>query len=352
MTSVTIRDLQKSYADFHAVRNVDISIETGEFLTLLGPSGCGKTTTLRMIAGFVTPTKGSIHFGDKDVTNLPPHHREIGLVFQSYALFPHMTVAENIAFGLKMRKCPKPEITERVNEALQLVKMEKMAGRLPKALSGGQQQRVALARALVIRPKLLLLDEPFGALDRQLRDHMRIELRSLQQSLGLPTVFVTHDQGEALSMSDRVVVMNEGRVEQVGTPSDLYDNPKSRFAAAFLGKSNIVTLDVKKSGDSMVASNGTIELPVSQDASVGQMTAIIRPERLGIRRVEGASSSVNVGTVKTTSYLGAATEVIVDLGGVELEVLVSNTGSSTPQFRPGDMAQVSIPADAVTRLNG
>lgn len=351
MNSVTILDLQKTYGNFNAVRNLDISIAQGEFLTLLGPSGCGKTTTLRMIAGFIQPTSGQICFGGQDITGLPAYRREIGLVFQSYALFPHMTVSENVAFGLKMRRCPKAEIAQRVKEAIGLVKLENMADRLPKALSGGQQQRVALARALIIRPKLLLLDEPFGALDRQLRDHMRIELRNLQQSLNLPTVFVTHDQGEALSMSDRVVVMNEGRVEQVGSPAELYDHPTSKFVAAFLGKSNILSLDVRNvGGGRSVAKAGTIEIPLEGDAQVGRLDAIIRPERISIRRAETASATANIGTVKAISYLGSATEVFLDMGGVDIEVLVPNTGESTPQFRIGDGAAISIPADAIARL--
>lgn len=347
MTSVKIQNIQKTYGIFNAVRNVNINIDQGEFLTLLGPSGCGKTTTLRMVAGFIEPSAGQIYFGDKEITKLPPHKREIGLVFQSYALFPHMTVAENIAFGLKMRKCSKAEIAERVREAVALVKLEKMADRLPKALSGGQQQRVALARALVIRPKLLLLDEPFGALDRQLRDHMRIELRNLQQALNLPTVFVTHDQGEALSMSDRVVVMSEGQVEQIGAPAELYDHPQSKFVAAFLGKSNILTLKVEQG----VARAGTIAVGVDGSLPAGTMSAIIRPERIGIAHSSADVGAANVGVVRSISYLGAATEVIVDMGGVEIEVLIPNTGESTPHFKFGEKALLSIPAEAIATLS-
>ena len=211
MSSVELKSIVKKYGEVTAVASIDLSVESGEFVTLLGPSGCGKTTTLRMVAGFIRPTSGTLSIGDVDMTGVPPHQRTVGLVFQNYALFPHMTVRKNVEFGLKMQKVLTSERGPRVQEALELVQLEALGERMPGELSGGQQQRVALARALVIRPDVLLLDEPFGALDKQLRDHMRVELRELQQKLKISTLFVTHDQDEALSMSDRIVVMSEGR---------------------------------------------------------------------------------------------------------------------------------------------
>ena len=262
MSAIALRSISKRYGDVWAVTDVSFEVEQGEFLTLLGPSGCGKTTTLRMIAGFVTPTTGAIEVNGKDVTAVPPFRRDVGLVFQSYALFPHMSVADNVGFGLKMRKLAEEEIRKRVHATLAMVRLKSLSGRYPNELSGGQQQRVALARALIIRPQLLLLDEPLGALDRQLRDHMRMELRSLQQSLRLPTIFVTHDQSEALSMSDRVAVMNEGRIEQIGVPSDIYERPVTSFVATFLGRSNVIELELL-GRDGAVAHLGRGHLRVS-----------------------------------------------------------------------------------------
>src|SRR5262245_44846157 len=240
MARLDLEHVSKHFGPTVAVREVSLDVRDGEFVVLLGPSGCGKTTTLRMIAGFLAPTGGKVRVGGKDVTTLPPWKRNAGMVFQSYALFPHLTVAENVAFGLQMRKLPKPEIPGRVAEALALVRLGGLADRLPRQLSGGQQQRVALARALVIRPDVLLLDEPLSNLDAKLRETVRVEIRELQRQLGTTTVMVTHDQEEALIMADRLVVMSEGSVRQVGTQRDLYERPADRFVAGFVGRSNLL----------------------------------------------------------------------------------------------------------------
>ena len=248
MARLQLQNVTKRYGDFHAVRDVTLDVPDGEFLVLLGPSGCGKTTTLRIIAGFVEATAGIVLLGGRDVTTLPPWKRNAGLVFQNYALFPHLTVAENVAFGLEMRKVPKPEIAPRVAEALRLVRLGHLGERLPRQLSGGQQQRVALARALVFKPDVLLLDEPLSNLDAKLRQEVRIEIRELTRELGLTTIMVTHDQEEALTMADRLVVMSDGSVRQLGTQRDLYERPADRFVAGFVGRSTFLEGAVEASG--------------------------------------------------------------------------------------------------------
>jgi ABC-type Fe3+/spermidine/putrescine transport system ATPase subunit len=261
-----------------AVDGVTLDIAAGEFFSLLGPSGCGKTTSLRMIAGFEHPDSGRVHVGGRDITDLPVHRRDMGMVFQSYALFPHRTVAENVAFGLRMREVPKPDIERRVAAALAQVALTGFETRKPGQLSGGQQQRVALARALVVEPPVLLCDEPLGALDRKLRQQMQFELKELQKRLGVTLVFVTHDQEEALAMSDRIAVMNGGRVEQVGTPSEIYERPRTRFVADFIGEINIL--------------------------DDGGPLRALRPEKIRLVAAEGARLS---GTVETSNYLGGST---------------------------------------------
>ena len=240
MARLQLTGITKRYGEFKAADDVSLDIADGEFLVLLGPSGCGKTTTLRIIAGFIEPTSGSVRVGDRDITSLPPWKRNTGLVFQSYALFPHMTVAENIAFGLEMRKMPKADMAPKITEALRLVRLDHLSDRLPRQLSGGQQQRVALARALVFRPDVLLLDEPLSNLDAKLRQDVRVEIRELQRKLGLTTVMVTHDQEEALTMADRLVVMSEGRIRQIGSQQDLYERPSEKFVADFVGRSTFI----------------------------------------------------------------------------------------------------------------
>src|SRR6185436_834709 len=247
MARLEIDRVTKRYGEVHAVRDVTLDVADGEFVVLLGPSGCGKTTTLRVVAGFAEPTSGAVRLGARDITSLPPWKRNAGLVFQSYALFPHLTVAQNVAFGLEMRKVEASEMSRRIADALRLVRLEHLGERLPRQLSGGQQQRVALARALVFRPDVLLLDEPLSNLDAKLRQEVRVEIRELQRRLGLTTVMVTHDQEEALTMADRLVVMNEGSVRQVGSQRDLYERPADRFVAGFVGRSTVL--------------DGAVELP-------------------------------------------------------------------------------------------
>jgi spermidine/putrescine ABC transporter ATP-binding subunit len=246
MSEVRFENVEKRYGEQIAVRGIDLVLRPGEFVTLLGPSGCGKTTCLRMVAGFIAPTRGRIVMGGRDITQLPPHRRNTGMVFQSYALFPHRTVADNIAFGLKVRRLPRAERDARLAEALRLVHLEAFAGRYPAQLSGGQRQRVALARAVVIRPDVLLLDEPLAALDLKLREELQVEIKRIQSALGITTLFVTHDQGEALSMSDRVAVMRDGRIMQIDSPEALYERPSSRYVANFVGRINLIEVVVRE----------------------------------------------------------------------------------------------------------
>ena len=280
MADLSLNGLSKHYGDFYAVREVSLTIADGEFLVLLGPSGCGKTTTLRMVAGFIEPSAGHVRLAGQDVTLLPPWRRNAGMVFQSYALFPHMTVAQNVAFGLEMRKLPRADIERRVEEALALVRLGGYGGRLPRQLSGGQQQRVALARALAIRPDVLLLDEPLSNLDAKLRQEVRVEIRELQRQLGLTTVMVTHDQEEAMAISDRIAVMQAGRVAQVGTAHDLYRAPRSVFVAQFIGRVNLLPARVVRAdaGAAVVALWGR-EVTVPADEPVAAGTVTSRPQR-------------------------------------------------------------------------
>src|SRR5437868_6767124 len=248
MARLQLTGLTKMYGDFRAVAGVDLDIAQGELVVLLGPSGCGKTTTLRMIAGFITPTAGEIRLGGSDITRQPPWKRSTGLVFQSYALFPHLSVADNVAFGLRMRKLAQLEIAAKLTQVLRLVRLEGLANRLPRELSGGQQQRVALARALVIEPDVLLLDEPLSNLDAKLRAEVRVEIRELQRKLGLTTIMVTHDQEEAMTMADRLVVMSHGKVQQIGSQRDLYEHPVNTFVAGFVGRTNFLRGRVESPG--------------------------------------------------------------------------------------------------------
>jgi len=299
---IRIVGVRKRYGDVAAVDGVDLDIARGEFFTMLGPSGSGKTTTLRMIAGFERPDAGTIELGGTDVSGRPPFDRPVNTVFQDYALFPHMTVQQNVEYGLRVRKVPKPERRAKADEALARVRLEGFGGRKPAQLSGGQRQRVALARAIVITPRALLLDEPLGALDLKLRQELQLELKQLQQELGMTFVYVTHDQEEALTMSDRIAVFNQGRIEQVGSPAEMYEHPRTAFVAGFIGTSNILRRDGR--------------------------TFTVRPEK--IRMLAAEATEGEPGTVRATAYLGPATRFVVALDeGGELTVVQQNleTGS-------------------------
>lgn len=338
MARLELEGLTKHYGDFQAAQDVNLDINEGEFMVLLGPSGCGKTTTLRMIAGFIDPTAGNIRIGGKDITGLPPWKRNTGLVFQNYALFPHMTVAENVAFGLEMRGIPKSEIKPKVMESLSLVQLDHLADRYPRQMSGGQQQRVALARALVFQPDVLLLDEPLSNLDAKLRHEVRIEIRALQQRLGITAVIVTHDQEEALIMGDRLVVMSEGQVRQVGKQRDLYENPANRFVAGFVGRSSF--LDGVLS-DGKFRTKGGLVLESGSSGS-GEALMALRPERLEITREAAAGMQNSVaGTVEIVSYMGGLIDLHIRLSPTDLVIAqVSNRdGASIPEV--GDKAFVN-----------
>ena len=342
MARLDIDRLVKRYGDFYAVKDVSLSVADGEFLVLLGPSGCGKTTTLRMVAGFIEPTGGEVKLGGSNVTLLPPWKRNAGMVFQSYALFPHLTVAQNVAFGLEMRKVPKAEMDKRVDEALALVRLAGFGARLPRQLSGGQQQRVALARALAIRPDVLLLDEPLSNLDAKLRQEVRVEIRELQKQLGLTTVMVTHDQEEALTMADRLVVMNEGAVHQVGTQRDLYERPADRFVAGFVGRTTFLSGTVE---NGRFRTDGGLDLAIAEAAG-GKAALSLRPERLeiGPGPLAGLDNDLP-GTVEFVSYLGAQIDIHVRLSPADrLVAQIANRGGFAPEV--GQQVHVGWQASA------
>ena len=319
-----------------AVRDVSTAIAEGEFFSLLGPSGCGKTTTMRMIAGFEVPTSGAVYLHGADVTLTPAHKRDVNMVFQSYALFPHMNVFDNVAFGLRRRKTPKSEVASRVTDILGIVGLEGFAKRRPKEMSGGQQQRVALARALVNRPRALLLDEPLGALDLKLRQSMQIELKRIQREVGITFVYVTHDQGEALTMSDRIAVMNAGLIEQLAPPRDIYEHPKTRFVAGFIGTSNLLSGTVTRTeGTGAVIEFGAGEriiVPAAKAARGDTLEITVRPEKITL----SAQADPDVGgcalrgTVTETVYLGTSTNYTVSTSsGAEVVVFTQNSSAAT-----------------------
>jgi len=316
MSFLKLTHINKTFADMPAVEDFNLSAEQGEFVSFLGPSGCGKTTTLRMIAGFELPTSGKITIAGQDLTYIPPNKRNVGMVFQSYALFPNMTIADNIGYGLKVVGKPKAEINERVDEMLDLIHLENFRGRYPYQLSGGQQQRVALVRALAIRPQILLLDEPLSALDAKIRVELRQEIRRIQQQLGITTIYVTHDQEEALSLSDRVVVMSQGRMEQVGTPSEIYSYPETEFVAKFVGQINLLPVDVIDPPQGLVKVGGqSVRASRALNRADGghPIRLAIRPEELNPGYMEGANNLT--GKVESITYLGSIIRVRIDIEG-------------------------------------
>ena len=329
MARVDLKDIKKSYGAVQAVKQADVTFEEGSFTTLLGPSGCGKTTLLRMISGLETPTSGDILIGGKRVNDVPIHKRNLGLVFQNYALFPHRTIGENIAFGLKYRGVSKSDAVTKVTEALDIVRLPGVEDRYPTQLSGGQQQRIALARAIVIEPDVLLLDEPLSALDANLREDMRVELKAIQHRIGVTSIFVTHDQSEALAMSDKIIVMSAGRVEQVGAPEDVYNNPASEFVASFLGASNILEAKViGKDANNIVLDAphfGKIPLPLVQAQRMGDAPSgklVIRAEKLRLADKPGGAGTVSAnGVVEAVDYQGQIARYFVRVGDIQLQVL-------------------------------
>jgi spermidine/putrescine transport system ATP-binding protein len=331
---IRLIDLEKRFGTVRAVDGVSLDVHPGEFFSLLGPSGCGKTTTLRMIGGFELPTGGRILLRDRDITNDPPDKRPVNMVFQQYALFPHLNVADNVGFGLRRKKVEKAQIANRVSEALELVRLQGYEKRRPSQLSGGQQQRVALARALVNRPNVLLLDEPLGALDLKLRRQLQIELKRIQSEVGITFVYVTHDQEEALTMSDRIAVMNRGLVEQLGTPEELYERPATRFVADFIGTTNLLNGSVESvdAGSAVVRlEGGDACRVVGPDLSAGRTLELsIRPESIDIKRSNGAAPD-GVGPVRAqvqqVAYMGGTVQYQVRTqGGLSITVLASKTG--------------------------
>jgi spermidine/putrescine transport system ATP-binding protein len=352
---IELVSLTKRFAEV-AVDNIDLQIASGEFFSLLGPSGCGKTTTLRLIAGFEQPTAGSILLDGRDVSAVPPHRRNVNTVFQSYALFPFLTVYDNVAFGLRNRKLPKAELDQQVYEALELVKLRSFAKRRPGQLSGGQQQRVALARALVLQPSVLLLDEPLGALDAKLRRSLKVELKALQEQVGITFLYVTHDQEEALTMSDRLAVMRDGKIVQLGTPTEVYEEPADTYVADFLGVSNLMPVDVVsrgvggrcevRLGETLLSvEHGGLDAPDSAHA-------VVRPERVRIEEFGSAGPNRVPAMVERLVYLGSATQVFLRLApGTDIQALLQNDGGQS-KLTQGTPVQAYLAPDALRVLSG
>ena len=346
---VRLERVTKQFGEVKAVDDLDLDIARGEFFSMLGPSGCGKTTTLRMIGGFEDPSAGTVYLGEQDVTGLPPYRRDINTVFQSYALFPHLDVFENVAFGLRRKKVDKAQIKTRVMDALRLVDLPGFEKRKPSQLSGGQQQRVALARALVNHPKVLLLDEPLGALDLKLRKQMQLELKRIQEEVGITFVYVTHDQEEAMTMSNRLAVMRHGRIEQIGEPEDVYENPQTEFVAGFLGASNLLDAEVKERNGALATvlleGGTTIRVPVERVS--GPETVVragVRPEKIRIERPNGdvgdGCNEVS-GTLRMVTFIGVSHQYTVDLPtGKTVTAFEQNQGNEDPP-RAGEQVRLA-----------
>lgn len=360
--AVVLDAVTKRYGDQVAVDALSLTIRPGEFLSLLGPSGCGKTTTLRMIAGFEQPDEGDIKVSGTSVRGVPPYRRDVNTVFQAYALFPHLSVAENVAYGLQQRRTPKAEIREKVTQALDLVQMRRFGDRKPTQLSGGQQQRVALARALVNRPAVLLLDEPLGALDRQLREEMQLELKLLQARLGITFVFVTHDQGEALSMSDRIAIMRAGRIEQLADADTVYARPSSAYVAAFVGQQNFFRGEVSEAGAAVRSPHALVRGSDPRLAGTAQGEAAVRPEYIAIAADAGdalPAANATRGHLIGVSHLGDTMQYLVQLGG-DQSLIVRRPTPDAPALRIGDPVVCTwadhhvllFPADAAAEDGG
>jgi len=360
--AVKIIDVCKRFGSNYAARNINMEIGRGEFFCFLGPSGCGKTTLLRMVAGFETPTSGQILIGGTDMVKVPPHKRPVNMVFQNYALFPHLTVAQNIAFGLiSAKKYSKSEIDQRVKEALDLVRLSELALRFPAQLSGGQQQRIALARAAINSPAVLLLDEPLSALDPQIREEMQVELASLQKRLNMTFVMVTHDQDEALALSDRVAVFCQGNLEQVGSPQEIYDNPKTAFVAKFIGRTNLLTGSVLECGSGFckISVSAKTVLTVQNAAGLApgqELTLWTKPHSVvlsepdnGAVGQEGQDNCLH-GLVINKSYQGTTTEYLVGCDGLELRTSSLNSSSQAARFAVGEAVKIHIPRNSLSIL--
>ena len=340
--AVSLRGITKSYGDSTVVRDLNLDIASGEFFSMLGPSGCGKTTTLRMIGGFVDPTHGEVRLHGDDVTDLPPNKRDVNTVFQSYALFDHLSIWDNVAFGLRRRGVGKAEMTRRVGEMLELVQLTGRDKDKPRALSGGQRQRVALARALVNRPSVLLLDEPLAALDLKLRKAMQVELKRIQREVGITFVFVTHDQEEALTMSDRIAVMSEGRIHQCGTPEDIYERPATRFVAQFIGTANLMSGTYAGTGITLPGGVPLNTGPLDGCAIGDEVSIAVRPEKVWLSDLTPDMVQTD-GILKATVYAGATTTYVLEIApGVEVSVLEQNLHSARTEERWADGERVRI----------
>jgi spermidine/putrescine transport system ATP-binding protein len=353
--AIELVGLSKFFGDQQVLKDIDLDVAAGEFFSLLGPSGCGKTTTLRLIGGFERADGGRVLLDGVDLSSVPPERRPVNTVFQSYALFPHLTVEQNVGFGLRFADVDKSEVPRRVGEALELVQMTALAKRKPHRLSGGQQQRVALARALVLRPSVLLLDEPLGALDAKLRKALQLELANLQRDVGITFVYVTHDQEEALTMSHRMAVMNHGEVSQVGAPRDVYERPDSAYVAAFLGVANLVPVQHRGGGVIVVDGVDAGALRAGDGrADVGACHVVIRPERIRLTAIGGESAggpgdNLVHGTITKLVYVGPVTQVHLDCGAIQLQALVANDGNALCG-EVGEAVTAHLPPDAVRLL--
>jgi len=344
-TDVRLEHVVKRFEDVVAVDDVSLEIERGKFYALLGPSGCGKTTTLRMIGGFEEPTSGRIELGGVNVTGLPPYRRDVNTVFQSYALFPHLSIFENVAFGLRRKGVRGVEVKGRVGEMLELVGLGGLGGRRPRQLSGGQQQRVALARALVNKPQVLLLDEPLGALDLKLRKQMQLFLKRIQHEVGITFIHVTHDQEEAMTMADTIAVMNRGHVEQLGVPTELYEHPRTAFVAGFLGVSNLLHGTVGADGVVALDAGGSVRVPAGELGGRTGRTALgVRPEKI---RIGAGEPNEIAGRVSERAYVGVATQYVVDTPHGSMQVYVQNAEPGVEAAEPGDAVTLSFSPDAV-----